>query len=160
MLQQVREAAADGRLVPLRLATGSFGVQDERVGLLYAESVSAVTFLYEKWGDEGVAQLLEAFHQGADLDEALLEVTGLDFEGFQQAWWVWLGGAPGAYPAPPPWPPLTPAGATVTATEASPSAAPTGTEPPSKSASRRFPCLPAGAIVLAAGSVAAARRRR
>jgi len=30
-----------------------------------------------------------------------MQVTGLDFEGFQQAWWEWLGGAPGAYPTAP-----------------------------------------------------------
>jgi len=100
-LRRVRDAAAAGELIPLRLATGSFSGDEARVNLLYAESLSAVTFLYEKWGEQGVAQLLEAFRQGSNEDEALLEVTGLDFEGFQQAWWEWLGGAPGAYPTPP-----------------------------------------------------------
>lgn len=100
-LRLVRDAAASGELIPLRLASGSFGVDAARVDLLYAESLSAVTFVYEGWGENGMASLLEALRQGADLDEALLQVTGLDFEGFQQAWWEWLGGEPGAYPTPP-----------------------------------------------------------
>jgi hypothetical protein len=100
-LRRVRDSASAGQLIPLRLATGSFGDDLARVDLLYSESLSAVTFLYEEWGERGVAQLLEAFRQGSNLDEALLQVTGLDSEGFQQAWWEWLGGAPGAYPTPP-----------------------------------------------------------
>ena len=100
-LRRVRDAAAAGDLIPLRLATGSFGGDLARVDLLYSESLSAVTFLYEEWGEQSMAQLLEAFRQGSDQDEALLQVTGLDFEGFQHAWWEWLGGAPGAYPTPP-----------------------------------------------------------
>ena len=100
-LRRVRDAAAAGQLIPLRLATGSFGGDLARVDLLYSESLSAVTFLYEEWGEQGVAQLLDAFRHGSNMDEALLQVTGLDSEGFQQAWWEWLGGAPGAYPTPP-----------------------------------------------------------
>ncbi len=94
------------RLIPLRLLSGSFNGDDERIALMYAESLSAVTFLFEHWGDAGVGQLLAAYKAGRSTDEALHEATGLSFEEFQQAWWEWLGGQPGAYPTRVPRPEL------------------------------------------------------
>jgi hypothetical protein len=43
---------------------------------------------------------MEAFSDGAESSDALRAATGLDFGEFQQAWWDWLGGAPGAHPTP------------------------------------------------------------
>lgn len=151
-LAWVRTLAARGELIPLRLASGSFGVDDDRVGNLYAESLSAVTFLYETWGEEGVAALLEAFRTGSDTDEALLGVTGLDFEGFQEAWWEWLGGAPGMYPTPP-----VPGGASVPAATAPP-ATPVPT-PSRKAPAPSFYCCPILGWALAAVVAAATRSR-
>ncbi len=99
--REVQAALSRGDLIPLRLATGSFSGDDARVSLLYAESWSAVDFLYDRWGDEGMADLLAAFREGADSSDALRAATGLDSEQYQEAWWEWLGGAPGAYPTPP-----------------------------------------------------------
>ena len=101
-LAWVRQVAHSGELIPLRLASGSFSGDNERIALLYAESLSAVTFLFERWGDAGMARLLATYKVGRDTDEALLETTGLNFEEFQQAWWEWLGGQNGMYPTPPP----------------------------------------------------------
>lgn len=101
-LAWVRQVAQSGELIPLRLASGSFSGDNERILLLYAESLSAVTFLFERWGDAGMAQLLAAYKAGSgDTDAALLETTGLNFEEFQRAWWEWLGGESGMYPTPP-----------------------------------------------------------
>jgi hypothetical protein len=91
-----------GELIPLRLLTGSFAGDNEQISLSYAESLSAVTFLLERWGDAGMGALLSAYKAGRNTDEALLEATGLDFDGFQKAWWEWLGGSPDAYPTQPP----------------------------------------------------------
>ncbi len=101
-LAWVRRVAQSGELIPLRLASGSFSGDNERIALLYAESLSAVTFLFERWGDAGMGQLLAAYEAGSDTDEALLETTGLNCEEFQRAWWEWLGGESGMYPTPPP----------------------------------------------------------
>lgn len=124
-MDQVRWDVRQGELIPLRLISGSFTGDDDRIDRLYNESLSAVTFLYERWGAAGVGRLMESYRQGHDTDEALLEVTGLTFEEFQEAWWVWLDGPAGAYPtapaysAPTPRPteirPTLPPGATVTA---------------------------------------------
>jgi hypothetical protein len=104
-LTWVRQVAQSGDLIPLRLVSGSFSGDDERIALLYAESLSAVTFLFEHWGDDGLGQLLAAFKEGScDTNEALIQATGLDFEEFQEAWWEWLGGQPGTYPTPIPTP--------------------------------------------------------
>jgi hypothetical protein len=44
-LAWVRRVAQSSELIPLRLASGSFSGDNERIALLYAESLSAVTFL-------------------------------------------------------------------------------------------------------------------
>lgn len=100
-LAWVEWVAERGELIPLRLLSGTFTGDDDRIALMYAESLSAVVHLYETWGGEGMERLLSAYQAGRSTDDALLEATGLDFEGFQQAWWEWLGGSPGAYPTPP-----------------------------------------------------------
>jgi hypothetical protein len=97
-LDRVRTVARQGDLISLRLLSGSFSGDGERIALQYAESLSAVAFLFEQWGDEGMATLLAAYRAGRNTDQALQEAIGLDFEGFQAAWWEWLGGEPGAYP--------------------------------------------------------------
>lgn len=167
--QRVEEALLRGELIPLRLATGSFSGDDERVWLLYAESWSAMTFLYERWGDDGVARLLEAFRDGADDSDALRAATGLDFEEYQQAWWEWLGGAPGAYPTPPP--PVTEATTATPAPRASPTpemataSAASATEDTSPVGTRGgWPCSGGAAallvtVVLGLPASRAARRR-
>jgi hypothetical protein len=106
LAHSVEAAVRQGELIPLRLVTGTFTGDDDRIRLLYAESWSAVTFLYSRWGAEGMSRLMEAFRDGADSHDALRAATGLGFEEFQQAWWEWLGGEPGAYPTPPA--PVTP----------------------------------------------------
>jgi hypothetical protein len=97
-LAWVQSTAERGELIPLRLLSGTFTGDDERISLSYAESLSAVTFLLERWGDVGMGELLSAYKAGDSTDEALLAATGLDLAGFELAWWEWLGGEPGMYP--------------------------------------------------------------
>jgi len=106
-LAWVRRLARQGELIPLRLLSGTFTGDDERITQLYAESLSAVVFLFDQWGEEGVAALLASYQAGNNTDEALLAATGLTFEEFQEDWWKWLGGRPGGYPTrmPTPVPP-------------------------------------------------------
>jgi len=138
-LRRVEEAARSGELIPLRLATGSFSGDEERVALLYAESLSAVTFLFERWGSEGMSRLLAAFRAGSNTDEALLEATGLNFEEFQQAWWEWLGQKAGTYPTPIP----NATGATPRPPDQRPTVPPRPTSAPlAPSPAPALPCLP------------------
>ena len=101
-LALVRQATHNGQLIPLRLVSGSFTGDKQRIASLYAESWSAVEFLFEAWGDAGMSRLLTAYKAGLNTDDALLRATGLNSEEFQQAWWDWLGGPAGMYPTPPP----------------------------------------------------------
>ena len=156
--EMVQQAIDRGELIPLRLATGSFSGADERVWLLYAESWSAVTFLYDRWGANGMARLMEAFRDGAENSDALRAATGLDFEGFQQVWWEWLGGMPGAYPTPlvratsGTLPSLEPyASAAIAGTTPGPPLA-EGTAPP-EAGRRAWPCA-GGAAALLMGTAA------
>jgi hypothetical protein len=97
-LMWVERAAKRGELIPLRLLSGTFTGDEERISLMYDESLSAVTFLFEEWGEVGMESLLSALKDAKSAEEALLEATGSDLEAFQQAWWEWLGGTPGMYP--------------------------------------------------------------
>lgn len=97
-LDWVRRVARRGELLPLRALSGTFTGDDDKIHLMYAESLSAVTFLFERWGEEGVGRLLSAYKAGHNTDKALNEALGLDFEEFQLAWWQWLGGLPDMYP--------------------------------------------------------------
>jgi len=154
----VEDAMRDGELIPLRLATGSFSGDDERIWLMYAESWSAVTFLYDRWGAEGVARLMGAFRDGAESGDGLRVATGLDFDEFQEAWWEWLGGTPGAYPTPPalvtagtPPSPVLPA--TPSSEEVTPSLAPAEGTPTSEGGRAAWPCA-AGTAALLVGMAA------
>jgi hypothetical protein len=80
------------------MLSGTFTGEDDEIYLMYAESLSAVTFLLEQWGEDGMGRLLSAYKAGHNTDEALIEALGLDFEEFQLAWWQWLGGVPDMYP--------------------------------------------------------------
>jgi hypothetical protein len=159
-LDEIREAVKHDELIPLRLLSGTFTGDEERIRLMYAESLSAVVFLTERWGDEGMADLLAAYQAGSNTDKALREATGLDFDEFQEAWWEWLGGQPGAYPtrrptpAPPTpepvWTAARPPRSTPTETlAASPIPAATATEAPTTLAAAPTPTATAKVIALA-----------
>jgi hypothetical protein len=160
-LAWVRRVGRSGNLIPLRLASGTFSGDDSRIALLYAESLSAVTFIFERWDKQGMEKLLTAFGEdGCDTDEALIQATGLDFEEFQEAWWEWLGGEAGTYPTPLPTivvptfgpPPTADPSATETPTPtAPPIATPTITPSPTSDPPDLALCTPCVSIVTLLG---------
>ncbi|NIM96286.1 MAG: hypothetical protein GTO18_21520 [Anaerolineales bacterium] len=99
-LEHVTRAAKDGTLLPLSSLAGGFGRDPEQVRLSYDESLSAVTYIIETWGDEGIQGLVETFREGAEQREAVHQAFGITWEEFIAAWLTWMG-VP-ATPAPPP----------------------------------------------------------
>ncbi len=150
----MRRKAQNGELIPLRLVSGTLTGDNQRIDLLYAESLSEVVFLQTQWGDAGMAKLLAAYKAGLQTDAALREATGLNFEQFQQSWWEWLGGKPGMYPTPPPTPGTRSAIVISTATARPPAVEPSATpapvlatpSSPVKAARPGFPCAGAGVL--------------
>ncbi len=99
-LDAVRERAGTGDLVRLYALSGNFGNDAEQVYLSYAESLSAVTYLIETYGAEGLKNLLAAYKEGKSNDEALMVGLGVDIIQFEQGWLDWLGAPKGLYPTP------------------------------------------------------------
>ncbi len=104
-LRQVERAAQDGDLISLSKLEHGFGFSNEaRTRLAYAEAVSAVTFLVERYGNEGLANLLAAYKRGLVTSEAFPDALGVTPGEFEADWSVWLGLEPGEFATPTPWP--------------------------------------------------------
>ena len=99
-LDAVRELAGTGDLLRLYALSGNFGNDEDQVRLSYAESLSAVTYLIETYGADGLENLLAAYKEGKSNDEALMAGLGVDIIQFEQGWLAWLGAPKGLYPTP------------------------------------------------------------
>lgn len=162
-LRLAEAAVLAGDLIPLYSLVGSFGYNEDSVRLAYAESLSAVTYLVETYGADGLSEMMAAYGSGLNDDQAFLQAldrTAYEFEG---DWLRWIGAPEGMYSEPTPWPTLamlpSPAMATIkppststprpTGTPAStstlsstdtPEANPTGTPmPPAATATEELP---------------------
>jgi hypothetical protein len=105
-LALVRRAAANGTLIPLSTLRDGFGMQsnEERSRLAYAQALTAVTYLIETYGTEGLADLLAAYKAGISTEDAFLLALGVTLGEFEAGWAVWLGLPPRQYVTPTPWP--------------------------------------------------------
>ena len=102
-LSQVRSAAERENLISLSLLNTGFGAFDEdRVRLAYSEGLSAVTYMVETYGEDGLSTLLKAYKEGNTTDKAFLLAFGVDSLSFEVAWAKWAG-YPGEYYVPTPW---------------------------------------------------------
>ncbi len=101
-LAQVSAAAKEGRLIPLTALSGSFGRDDAQVRLAYAEAISAVTYMHQTWGADGIAALIGALRGGQKIERAVQTAFGVSWEEFVAGWLTWMG-VP-ATPAPSPTP--------------------------------------------------------
>ena len=112
-LAWVEEGVAAGELLPLWTLSGSFGSDETKARFAYAESLSAVLYMVERYGEDGMGRLLAAFREGLSEEEAIEQALGQSLISFQQDWITWLGVSPDLYPTPTPEPtialPPTPA---------------------------------------------------
>ena len=89
-----------GNLIRLRLIAGSFGYEEDEVRLAYAESLSAVAYMVETYGETGMKQLLAAYKEGASDETAFMAAFGRSTLDFEQDWLAWVGAPPDMYPKP------------------------------------------------------------
>jgi len=88
---QVEGAAGGGTIIPLEGLGGQFPTRSTRVGLAYAESVSAVDYFVETYGEDGLVELITSFADGTGVDAAFQVATGEGFAAFDDAWLASLG---------------------------------------------------------------------
>jgi len=69
----------------------SFGGTPEDIIIAYGQGRSVVQFMIDSWGEERMAALFPVLQRTLDIDEALLEVYGMDQFGLDSAWREALG---------------------------------------------------------------------
>lgn len=130
--QLVSQAAKNGTLAPLSALAGYFALDQTRIYLSYAESVSAVDYMVRTYGQAAIQKMMKAYAAADTDDEAFQAAFGVTVDQFDKAWMADNGvSAPTQYgPQPAPTGALPP-GWTSTGggTEAG------GTQPPSGSTS-------------------------
>ena len=83
-------AIREGGLMPLTSLTAAFPF-DDTYRLAYAESLSAVQFILDTWGDEAIAEIFAAYQEGISHDEALRRGVGLTTAELDARWKESLG---------------------------------------------------------------------
>ncbi|MDQ4100270.1 MAG: peptidase MA family metallohydrolase, partial [Chloroflexota bacterium] len=82
----VQRALAEDRLFALSSLAASFPLDPESAYVAYAQSLSAVTFLLERYGASGMARFVECIGAGLTTDEAMTAALGVDLPTFERAW--------------------------------------------------------------------------
>lgn len=88
---QVQRAAGSDTIIPLQGLGGQFPTRPHRFSLAYAESVAAVDYFVETYGEDKLVELVTSFADGTGVNEAFLRATGADYATFDDAWLASLG---------------------------------------------------------------------
>jgi hypothetical protein len=91
VLASTQQRILDGELIPLWSLSGSFGYEEEKVRLAYDEAYSAVTYLVDAYGEEGMTQLLAAYRDGLTDDAAFPQALERTLDEFELDWLAWQG---------------------------------------------------------------------
>jgi hypothetical protein len=86
----LESAVREGRLMPLTSLTAAFPF-DESYRLAYAESLSAIEFIIDTWGDDAITAIIAAYQQGISHDEVLTRAIGLTTAELDARWKESLG---------------------------------------------------------------------
>ena len=80
------ELAATGEVPPLRTLNGTFPYERDGATASYAFSLSAVMYILDTWGDEGMSKLLATFPEGITHEDAIEEGLGISFDELDRQW--------------------------------------------------------------------------
>ena len=90
----LQRAIESDSLLSIRSLASNFPQDYDLAILSYAESSSVIEFIFEVYGNEAMAQLLEVFAVGAHQDDGLRDVLGFDVDGLEDEWRVHIGAPP------------------------------------------------------------------
>jgi hypothetical protein len=82
----IKEAHAQGRLLPLEDLCVPFSPDSQTAFLAYAQSSSVVQFIRERYGAQGVRALLAAYADGASCRGGVQEALNTSLNGLETAW--------------------------------------------------------------------------
>ncbi|HVY54924.1 MAG TPA: tetratricopeptide repeat protein [Thermodesulfobacteriota bacterium] len=88
------QALKNNSLVPIEKMHPSLALLDSarEAQLAFAQAGTSVSFLVDRWGNDGLVGLLQAMKARDDYKAAITEVTGLDFDTFYASWKKYLAG--------------------------------------------------------------------
>lgn len=82
-----RSALATGKLIPLNHLTAFRNYpRGEAVGLYYAESLTLVEFILDRFGHEGLAQLHKKLRGTEEFDKLVKRAFKMDYDEFERDW--------------------------------------------------------------------------
>ena len=87
--QHALELAAEGRVPSLRTMNGpspSWPYDRGDATALYAFSLSAVMYIIDTWGDEGMSKLIDAVAEGVTPETAVQQGLGISFDELDRQW--------------------------------------------------------------------------
>jgi hypothetical protein len=90
----VKLALAQNKLPSIRALNGQFPYDTQQALIAYAESLSIVTFILDRWGQDGVAKLIAAFREGTTPDAATKQALGVDLDQLNTQWRAWVAQQP------------------------------------------------------------------
>lgn len=79
------DAVTDGSLMPLSTLNHRFP-SGQKETLAYAESTSAVMYFIDEYGEESLVKLIHRTAETKSFEKAMLEVTGISVQEFEQKW--------------------------------------------------------------------------
>lgn len=83
----------ENHIIPLSSLNGPFvGMSGDQARTAYAESLSAVTFFVNRFGSYNLAKMLRLIADGASVEDAMHECTGISFEDFERYWVAGISG--------------------------------------------------------------------
>jgi hypothetical protein len=80
------ELAATGEVPPLRTLNGTFPYERDGATASYAFSLTAVMYILDTWGDEGMSKLLATLEEGVTYDDAIEQGLGISFDELDRRW--------------------------------------------------------------------------
>jgi hypothetical protein len=80
------DLAANEEIPPLRTLNGTFPYDRDGATAAYALSLSAVMYIVDTWGDEGMASLLATFDEGVTYEDAVQQGLGISFDELDRQW--------------------------------------------------------------------------
>jgi len=89
-MEMVVRAHRDEALFDLNSLNVSFPFLSAQATLAYATSWSALEFIETRWGDEGIAALIDEFASGVPYDDAIVNALGIDDGQLNDEWKAWI----------------------------------------------------------------------
>jgi hypothetical protein len=86
----LNEAVLAGRIIPMRAISDFFPGDRESLTLAYDQSESLVTYMIDRYGLEGILDILKSVKEGETWDDAVRSALGVSFLDLEDGWHHYL----------------------------------------------------------------------